>query len=273
MNDLEIGKNRFRLDKRRQMANALLAIQELDKRFGGVHAVKSLSLDIAAGEIVGLIGPNGSGKSTSVNLISGTFPATSGKILFAGQDVTRMPIGERVKHGLARTFQTTTLFGEFTLLEQVALACHTRYKQPGWADVLQMSQAASDRSIQTNKAEKILSLLGLEALAAHYAAEVSSAQQRLLMIATALATEPKLLLLDEPAAGMVAKERAELAAVIQKIRAQGIAVMVIEHHMGLIMEVCERIAVLNFGEKIADDIPSIIRADPAVIEAYLGAAD
>jgi branched-chain amino acid transport system ATP-binding protein len=261
------------LDKLKQMANALLAIRDLDKRFGGVHAVKSLSLDIAAGEVVGLIGPNGSGKSTSVNLISGTFPASSGKILFAGQDITKMAIGERVKHGLARTFQTTTLFGEFTLLEQVELACHTRYKQPGWADVLKMSHAASDRSTQRDKAEKILTLLGLESLAAQYAAEVSSAQQRLLMIATALATEPKLLLLDEPAAGMVAKERAELAAVIHKIRAQGIAVMVIEHHMGLIMEVCERIAVLNFGQKIADDVPGIIRADPAVIEAYLGAAD
>jgi len=261
------------LGKLKLMANALLAIQDLDKRFGGVHAVKSLSLDIAAGEVVGLIGPNGSGKSTSVNLISGTFPATSGQILFAGQDVTRMPIGQRVKHGLARTFQTTTLFGEFTLLEQIELACHTRYQQPGWADVLKMSPAVADRSIQRAKAEKILTLLGLESLAAQYAAEVSSAQQRLLMIATALATEPKLVLLDEPAAGMVAKERAELAAIIHKIRAQGIAVMVIEHHMGLIMEVCERIAVLNFGQKIADDVPSIIRADPAVIEAYLGAAD
>ncbi len=261
------------MGKLRQMANSLLAIRELDKRFGGVHAVKSLSLDIAAGEVVGLIGPNGSGKSTSVNLISGTFPATSGQILFDGQDMTRMPIGERVKQGLARTFQTTTLFGEFTLLEQVELACHTRYNQPSWADVLKISRATIDRGIQRDKAEKILTLLGLDALAAHYAAEVSSAQQRLLMIATALATEPKLLLLDEPAAGMVAKERAELAVVIQKIRAQGIAVMVIEHHMGLIMEVCERIAVLNFGQKIADDVPSIIRADPAVIEAYLGASD
>ncbi len=255
------------------MPNALLAIRELDKRFGGVHAVKSLSLDIAAGEVVGLIGPNGSGKSTSVNLISGTFAPTSGVIEFAGQDVTRMGIGERVRHGLARTFQTTTLFGEFTLLEQVELACHTRYEQSGWAEVFKTTTATADRLQQRRKSEKILTLLGLESHAAHYAAEVSSAQQRLLMIATALATEPKLLLLDEPAAGMVAKERAELARVIYKIRDQGIAVMVIEHHMGLIMDVCERIAVLNFGQKIADDVPGMIRANPAVIEAYLGASD
>lgn len=255
------------------MANALLAIRELDKRFGGVHAVKSLSLDISAGEVVGLIGPNGSGKSTCVNLISGTFAPTSGKLEFAGQDITRMPIGERVKHGLARTFQTTTLFSEFTLLEQVELACHTRFSQPGWMDVLKMSKAATDRSVQKQKAENILTILGLDEIASQYAAEVSSAQQRLLMIATALATEPKLLLLDEPAAGMVAKERAQLCEVIHKICAQGIAVLVIEHHMGLIMEVCERIAVLNFGQKIADDVPSVIRANPAVIEAYLGAAD
>jgi len=232
------------------MANTLLAIRELDKQFGGVHAVKSLSLDIAAGEVVGLIGPNGSGKSTSVNLISGTFAPTSGMIQFAGQDVTKMAIGERVRHGLARTFQTTTLFGEFSLLEQVELACHTRYQQPGWADVFKTSSAHSDRLKQKHKSEKILTLLGLESHAKNVAAEVSSAQQRLLMIATALATEPKLLLLDEPAAGMVAKERAELAGVIHKIRDQGIAVMVIEHHMGLIMDVCERIAVLNFGQKL-----------------------
>lgn len=255
------------------MANALLEIRELDKQFGGVHAVKSLNLDIATGEVVGLIGPNGSGKSTSVNLISGTFGPTSGKILFAGQDVTKMPIDERVKNGMARTFQTTNLFGEFTLLEQVELACHTRYRQPPWADVLKISSALRDRSSQIKKAEEILLLLGLESQANQYAAEVSSAQQRLLMIATALATEPKLLLLDEPAAGMIAKERSELAGFIHKIRDKGVAVMVIEHHMGLIMEVCERIAVLNFGQKIADDLPSVIRADPAVIEAYLGAVN
>ena len=136
-----------------------------------------------------------------------------------------------------------------------------------------MSKAATDRSVQKQKAENILTILGLDEIASQYAAEVSSAQQRLLMIATALATEPKLLLLDEPAAGMVAKERAQLCEVIHKICAQGIAVLVIEHHMGLIMEVCERIAVLNFGQKIADDVPSVIRANPAVIEAYLGAAD
>ncbi len=264
---------RDRFEKLEMMASALLAIRELDKRFGGVHAVKSLSLDIAAGEVVGLIGPNGSGKSTSVNLISGTFAPTGGVIQFAGQDVTRLAIGERVRNGLARTFQTTTLFGEFTLQEQVELACHTRYEKPGWTDVFKTSSAASDRLLQKSKSEKILTLLGLESYAAKYAAEVSSAQQRLLMIATALATEPKLLLLDEPAAGMVAKERAELAAIIRKIRDQGIAIMVIEHHMGLIMDVCERIAVLNFGQKIADDVPSVIRANPAVIEAYLGASD
>ncbi len=259
--------------KQNQMANALLAIRELDKRFGGVHAVKSLSLDIAAGEVVGLIGPNGSGKSTSVNLISGTFPPTSGSLVFAGKDMTRMPIGQRVKYGLARTFQTTSIFEEFTLLEQVELACHTRYGQPLWAEVIKTGSANKDRAAQRHKAEAILALLGLDAIAHEYAAEVSSAQQRLLMIATALATEPKLLLLDEPAAGMVAKERAELAIAIRKVQQKGIAVLVIEHHMGLIMDVCERIAVLNFGQKIADDVPSVIRADPNVIQAYLGAAD
>ena len=254
------------------MATPLLTLRKLDKRFGGVHAVKALSLDIHAREVVGLIGPNGSGKSTTVNLISGTAQPTSGTLTFGDRDVTSTSIVERVRLGLARTFQTTSVFGEFSLFDHVSLACHTRYQHLSWTDVLRRPAARTEVVKQQRKAEQILEMVGLTEVIDRYGSEVSSAQQRLLMIATALATEPKLLLLDEPAAGMVAKERAELSAVIHKIREQGIAVMVIEHHMGLIMDVCERIAVLNFGQKIADDLPEVIRADPAVIEAYLGAS-
>ena len=254
------------------MVGPLLAVRSLDKRFGGVHAVKSLSFDIHPGEVVGLIGPNGSGKSTTVNLISGTTPPTSGSLVFNGLDITATSIVQRVAAGLARTFQTTTLFGEFSLLDHVALACHSRYLHTSWADALRRPAAKSEFVKQMSKAESILEMVGLAESAHLTGSEVSSAQQRLLMIATALATEPKLLLLDEPAAGMVAKERMELTGIIRRIREQGIAVMVIEHHMALIMEVCERIAVLNFGQKIADDLPEVIRANPAVIEAYLGAS-
>ncbi|PRY99296.1 branched-chain amino acid transport system ATP-binding protein [Jezberella montanilacus] len=254
------------------MVKPLLALRSLDKRFGGVHAVKALSLDIYPGEVVGLIGPNGSGKSTTVNLISGATSPTSGSLIFNDHDITATSIVGRVAAGLARTFQTTTLFGEFSLLDHVALACHSRYAQTSWADALRRPAAKAEFAKQMAKAESILDRVGLAESAQLTGSEVSSAQQRLLMIATALATEPKLLLLDEPAAGMVAKERAELSGIIRGICGQGIAVMVIEHHMALIMEVCERIAVLNFGQKIADDLPELIRADPAVIEAYLGAS-
>jgi len=219
---------------------------------------------------VGLIGPNGSGKSTSVNLISGTVASSAGRIAFDGRDVTALSVSERVALGLARTFQTTSVFPEYTVQEQVLAACHVRYATSPLSGVLNLAGARREGRAQAQKVDEILDFVGLSDVAHELASAISSAQQRLLMIATALATEPRLLLLDEPAAGMVAKERKALSELIARIAGRGMAVLVIEHHMGLIMQVCRRIVVLNFGQKIAEGTPTQIQGNPLVIDAYLG---
>lgn len=231
----------------------LLKLDSVCRRFGGVRAVTELSLEIRRGEIVGLIGPNGSGKSTTVNLIAGQLAPSSGTITLAGRDVTSLTPDERVRHGLARTFQTTSLFPEFTVLENVQLGAHVRGAMSSREEVLD-----------------VLGFVGLDASSDALAGTLSSAQQRLLMIGIAVASQPQLVLLDEPAAGMVAQERKALAQLIKRIREHGMAVLVIEHHMALIMEVCERLLVLNFGQTIAYGVPAEVSRNQAVIDAYLG---
>jgi branched-chain amino acid transport system ATP-binding protein len=255
------------------MAEALLVVDKLEKRFGGVQAIRDLSFTVYSDEVVGLIGPNGSGKSTSINVISGVFPPTSGSITLCGRLVTKLPMNDRVNLGLARTFQTTTLFPEFSVFDQVLTACHTRFYQSPLAAILRLAGSHLDESKQEKKVRELLEFVGLDHVINNPTPTLSSTEQRLLMIATALASEPKVLLLDEPAAGMVAEERKVLGKLITSIRARNVSVVVIEHQMSLIMEICDRIVVLNFGEKIAEGVPAEIRCNQEVIAAYLGEGD
>ena len=252
------------------MAMPVIEVDAVSKFFGGIRAVETLSFRVGANEVVGLIGPNGSGKSTTVNLLSGALPVTSGAIRVQGQDVTTLSEDQRVMIGLARTFQTATCFPGFTAREQVELGCHSRMRTASVSSIFQTRSSRADQQAQRRKVDDLMALVGLAPVANVPVESLSSAQLRLLMIATALASEPKILLLDEPAAGMVASERNTLGPLIMSIKERGTSVVVIEHHMSLIMGVSDRIVVLNFGQKIAEGVPSEIRQNPQVIDAYLG---
>lgn len=254
------------------MTNVVLQVENLCKSFGGVHAIRDLSFTVQAGEVLGLIGPNGSGKSTTVNVLAGVLPPTSGRIALAGAQIQTLPEYERVARGLTRTFQTASVLPEFTVREQVELGCNVTRKSHPLSSVFGIGRHAGEDAEARARVADILRITGLDDVADDKVATISSAQQRFLMIATALAARPKVLLLDEPAAGLVSHERKTLSELIKTIRTRGISVLVIEHHMALIMEVCDRIVVLNFGSKIAEGAPAQIRGDQAVIDAYLGEA-
>lgn len=254
------------------MPTPVLKVDTLCKSFGGVDAIRDLSFEVREAEILGLIGPNGSGKSTTVNSLAGIFAITSGQIMLGDVQIDGLPEYARVASGLARTFQTASTFSEFTVREQVLLGSNVTRKSHPLSSVFGIGRDAEEDAALETRVAHILEITGLKAVENERVGTISSAQQRFLMIATALASNPKVILLDEPAAGLVSNERKTLSDLIKSIRALGVSVLVIEHHMALIMDVSDRIVVLNFGQKIAEGTPDEIRANPVVIDAYLGEA-
>ena len=248
----------------------MLEVKEITCVFGGLIALDQVSFSIRQGEITGVIGPNGAGKTTLFNIVSGIYSRTSGQVFLNGRDISGLPPDKLACLGLVRTFQNIELFGQMTVLENVMVGLHTKSHCGILACALKLPwHLAEERRIRS-RALELLAYVGISELAEQPAASLPFGKGRLLEIARALALEPQLMLMDEPAAGLNSRETWELGELIRKIRTLGVTVVLVEHDMELVMDVCDRIVVLNLGQKLAEGTPRQIQDNSAVIAAYLG---